>query len=145
MKQKHLTYIVCPETRAKLELISLAKEDDHIMAGILLTNKTWYPIIGGVPRMMVGELKVILLQFHHLFFERWKSQLPNHVKSEWQKAIKKIPNFDAFLAHQNKTAERFAFEWHYIYRENNFERNNFFHFLSPFIKEKDLISQTTLD
>jgi SAM-dependent methyltransferase len=49
------------------------------------------------------------------------------------------------LKHQKKTAESFAYEWNNIYKENDFEKNNFLHFLSPYIKEGDLKGKLTLD
>lgn len=51
----------------------------------------------------------------------------------------------SFIEHQKKTAASFAYEWNTIYQENPFERQNFLHFLSPFIKEPDLKDKLLLD
>lgn len=51
----------------------------------------------------------------------------------------------AFLTHQKQTADSFSFEWNEIYSENSFERSNYLHFLSPFIKDKHLINKVVLD
>lgn len=67
------------------------------------------------------------------------------MSEEWQKAIDAIADLDAFWKHQKKTAESFAYEWKYIYKENDYEKNNFFHFLSPFLKEENLKGKKTLD
>ena len=51
----------------------------------------------------------------------------------------------AFTTHQQSTADSFSYEWNNIYQENNYEKQNFLHFLSPFIKEKDLSGKKLLD
>jgi SAM-dependent methyltransferase len=51
----------------------------------------------------------------------------------------------SFAEHQEKTADSFSFEWNNIYQENTYEKQNFLHFLSPFIKEDDLVGNKLLD
>lgn len=51
----------------------------------------------------------------------------------------------AFAAHQQATSDSFSYEWNNIYQENSFEKQNFLHFLSPFIKESDLAGKKLLD
>jgi len=51
----------------------------------------------------------------------------------------------SFIEHQKKTADSFAYEWNTIYQENPFEKQNFLHFLSPFVKESDLKDKLLLD
>lgn len=90
-------------------------------------------------------MKIDLLQRHHTFFENFKEKLNDQFKIEWQSAIDKIENFDAFIKHQAKTAESFAFEWNNIYQENDFEKSNFLHFLGSYKTEKDFEGKITLD
>ncbi len=52
---------------------------------------------------------------------------------------------EAFQRHQEITADSFSYEWNNIYEENSFEKQNFLHFLSPFIKEEDLKGKKLLD
>jgi hypothetical protein len=78
---------------------------------------------------LVGELKKDLLQKKYAFFDLFKDKLSDKLKHEWQHAIKEIENLDAFMRHQKKTSESFAFEWNNIYKENDFEEKNFLHFL----------------
>src|SRR3990167_10525514 len=40
---------------------------------------------------------------------------------------------ESFTAHQQKTADSFAYEWNVIYRENPYEKQNFLHFLHPYV------------
>src|SRR3989344_998354 len=51
----------------------------------------------------------------------------------------------SFQAHQQKNAHSFAYEWNNIYRENTYEKQNFLHFLNPFVREQDLAGKKLLD
>jgi 2-polyprenyl-3-methyl-5-hydroxy-6-metoxy-1,4-benzoquinol methylase/uncharacterized protein YbaR (Trm112 family) len=145
MYRNHLSYLSDPISNKPFEIITFEEKDNHITAGLLTAEDAWYPIIGGIPRILINELKTNLLQAHQDFFKTWKDSLPETIASEWQRAIDAIPDLDAFWKHQKKTAESFAYEWKYIYKENSYEKNNFFHFLSPFLKEGDLKGRKTLD
>lgn len=145
MRKEHLRYLSDPISHQPFEISIFQEEDVHITAGILTTGNTWYPIIHGIPRILTDKLKTNLLQTHQSFFDTWKEKLPQEIRQEWQTAIDAITDLDAFWKHQKKTAESFAYEWKYIYKENDYEKNNFFHFLSPFLKETDLKGKKTLD
>lgn len=145
MRTAFLEYLVDPVTLNRFELLSFESSGDHINAGLLITSQNWYPIINGIPRILLNELKQNLLRTHYDFFQTYKKQLPEYIRKEWQAIIDTIPDLNIFLHHQKKTAESFAYEWKHIYQENNFEQQNFFHFLSPFVKETDLRGKKTLD
>lgn len=145
MRKKFLEYLVDPLTHAPFQLVSIEELGDRVVSGVLMTEKSWYPIIESIPRILIEELKDHLLQAHHAFFIQYKENLPENVHDDWQVAIDKIPNFDTFLEHQKKTAESFAYEWKYIYKENNYEKNNFFHFAGPYVTENNIVDKSTLD
>lgn len=145
MREGHLPYLSDPITTDPFRIVKFKEADGHVISGLLLSGTSWYPIVNSIPRILLHELKVNTLQARHAFFEKYKGQMPKHIRQEWQQAIDEIPDLDSFLEHQKKTAESFAYEWKYIYRENNFEKNNFLHFLSPFITEADLPGKKTLD
>lgn len=145
MRTKALPYLRCPETGQRLTLRTYEREGSHVVSGLLLSRTSWYPVIHGVPRMLIGELKVTLLQTHHEFLSIWGRKLPERIQAEWQAAIDELPDFDGFLRHQKKTAESFAYEWKYIYKENDYERENFLHFLSPFVGPRELKGKLTVD
>lgn len=145
MRKKFLEYLSDPITSTPFELICFEESENHIIAGLLTTQNNWYPIIGGIPRILIGELKKNLLQTRQAFFMQYKDRLPKNVCAEWQKAIDNIPDLDAFLKHQKKTAESFAYEWKYIYKENNYEKNNFYHFAGPYITETNIRGKVTVD
>lgn len=146
MQKKFVPYLKDPKTLEPLRLaIVLKQENSSVTAGILKSNSHWYPIINGVPRLVVDELKTTLLQIHQNFLKKYRRKLGLDIIKEWQEAIANIPDLNSFLAHQQKTAESFAYEWKHIYKENDYEKSNFFHFLSPFIREKDLKNKISLD
>lgn len=145
MREAHLPYLSDPVTTLPFEILKWKESDGHIISGLLLSGTRWYPIINSIPRILLGELKTRALQTRQPFFEKYKERMPEHVRADWQRAIDDISDLDTFLKHQKKTAESFAYEWKHIYRENNFEKQNFLHFLSPFIKENDLRGKSTLD
>ncbi|MDA1169332.1 MAG: methyltransferase domain-containing protein [bacterium] len=145
MRKKFLGYLLDPITSSPFDLVILEESGDHVVAGILLTETTWYPIIGGIPRVLVDELKKNMLQTRQEFFMRYKNHVPEHVRTEWQNAIDSIHDVDAFLKHQKITAESFAYEWKHIYKENNYEKNNFYHFAGPYVTENNIAGKSTLD
>ncbi len=145
MRKEHLSYLSCPATNQKFTLTAFETKGPHVIAGILETKSTWYPIISGIPRILIKELKINSLQIHHDFLKEFSDKLTEDIRKEWQKAIDSISDLDKFVAHQKKTAESFSYEWKYIYKENDYEKQNFFHFLSPYVGEKDLKGVSTLD
>lgn len=145
MRKQYVAYLSCPVTGESFELAEFTSEKGQVLAGLLTSASSWYPIINGIPRILIGDLKINLLQVHHDFLKEFSSKLPKEIKKEWQKAIDSIADMDKFLAHQKKTAESFAYEWKYIYKENDYEKQNFFHFLSPYLEERDLKGKLTLD
>lgn len=144
MQEAHAKYLKA-KNNLKFEVVSFSQEDNHIIDGLLVANREWHPIINGIPRLLWGELKIDLLQKHHNFLGRYRNKLPDYIFSEWQSAVAAISDLDAFDQHQKKTGESFAFEWRHIYRENDFERNNFLHFIDPFLSAADLKDKLIVD
>jgi len=145
MKKNHLPFLSDPIDSSKFRLTIFKNINNEIVDGLLISNTNWFPIISNIPRILVGELKNNLLKNNIQFFRKYQPKLPKSIKSEWEKQINSINNLDKFLAHQKKTGESFAWEWRNIYRENNFEKNNFLHFTGPFITEKTLKHKMVID
>lgn len=145
MKTSHFKYLTDPQDNSTLKMTVFNKNEDEIIDGILLGKQYWYPVIGGIPRMLIGDAKTELLQRKRAFLRKYKKKINKKMAQEWNAAIKKIKDLSSFEKHQQKTADSFAYEWKNIYQENDYEKNNFFHFLSPFVKEKDLEGTVTLD
>ncbi len=145
MRKTDIKYLVDPVNKKGFRLHSFVKQGDQVMSGLLVAGESWYPVISGVPRILTAELKNEMLRRQFSFMKKFKKRLPNKVVREWQDELDKIEDFDKFSSHQKKTADSFAFEWNKIYQENDFEKNNFLHFLSPFVKEVDLKGKIILD
>jgi len=145
MRKEHTPYITDPITRQPFELIVLHEANGHVDAGILVSSVSWYPIISGVPRILLHSMRQEILKRHKAFFITYQDQLPPKARQEWKSALADTNEQSNFDTHQEKTADSFAFEWKHIYKENDYEKNNFFHFLSPYVKEKDLRGKITLD
>ena len=145
MRERFSSLFCDPTNASPVSLIAYRYDGDHVVDGLFESASNWYPIIDGIPRFLIGELRQNLLQEKRNFFRIYGLRLPAKAREEWQQAIDAIADLDAFLAHQKKTGESFAYEWKYIYRENDFEKQNFFHFLSPFVKEADIAGRRTLD
>ncbi len=145
MRESHLRYLVDPVSRQAFQLHVFDRESDHVTAGVLMSPSSWYPIINGIPRILNGKLKTDLLQRHHTWRTTWQDKLPSQAQTDWQAAIAAIPDFDKFDKHLAKTGASFAWEWKNIYRENNFEKNNFLHFIGPYVTEQTLHTQVVLD
>ncbi|EKE16391.1 MAG: hypothetical protein ACD_11C00018G0027 [uncultured bacterium] len=145
MRSKFLPHLKDPVSFQGFEMKVFEEDNGQIISGILFNSESWYPIINGIPRLIINELKTNLLQSHYNFFEKYKNQLDERSKKEWENEIKKINNLDNFLEHQKKTAESFSYEWNNIYKESNFEKENYLHFIGPFIKESDIKNKVILD
>jgi len=145
MRERFISLFSDPLNGSSVTLNAFKKDGEHVVDGVLESNSNWYPIIDGIPRFLVGELRQNMLQEKLTFFHTYRERLTASAEAEWQGAIDAINDLDAFIAHQKKTGESFAYEWKYIYRENDYEQQNFLHFLSPFVKEADLTGKRTLD
>lgn len=145
MRKSHLSFLSDPLTHEPFTLLSFHEEDGHVLSGILTTATSWYPVINGIPRIFVADLRENLLQSQHQFLKDHSRSFPEKIQKEWQASIDKIKDFDAFIKHQKETAESFAYEWKHIYKENNYERNNFFHFAGPYITPENIRGKKTVD
>lgn len=145
MRERFIILFSDPIDGSPVTLSAFKRDGEHIVDGLLQSASNWYPLIDGVPRFLVGELRQNMLQEKLSFFRAYREHLTAGAKAEWQGAIDAIADLDAFLAHQKKTGESFAYEWKYVYRENDYEKQNFLHFLSPFVQETDLAGKRTLD
>lgn len=146
MKKKFIEYLCDPIGREDFRRVAVFKDDgEEVIDGLLFGKDSWYPIINGVPRMLVGELKSDMLRNHYSFYKKYRKRLLVRIRREWWGELRNIGDWDKFLAHQKRTGESFAFEWNNIYHENDFERNNYLHYIAPFLKEEDLKGKRIID
>lgn len=140
-----MQYLVDPIDNSLLQISIFEMEWEHIISWELYSNNNHFPIIQWVPRMLVGELKKDLLQKRYDFFVQYKDILTDSLRQEWKDAIDSCEQLDAFMLHQKKTAESFSFEWNTIYQENDFEKDNYLHFLWWYITWTNIHDKVLLD
>jgi len=145
MRQEHLEYLSDPVSGKKFSMKVFKENAVLVEAGLLDSGDNCYPIVNGVPRILVGDLRSDMLRNHIDFLKQYEQLLPESLVKEWKEVVSNIVDLDKFILHQKKTGESFAYEWKTIYRENDYEKNNFFHFLSPYIKEEDIKNKVCLD
>ncbi len=104
MRQKFIEHLIDPANSKKFECTVFEEKNDHIVSGVLFNEKNWYPIINGIPRILIRGLKTNLLQSHYAFYKKFKEKFSEKIRNEWKKEIDKIANLDKFLDHQKKTA-----------------------------------------
>ena len=102
MRQKFVEYLLDPINSKKFELNSFEEKNGHTISGILFNDKNWYPIINGIPRILIGKLKADLLQSHYNFYKKFEKKLSKKISIDWQAEIDKINDLDKFLNHQKK-------------------------------------------
>lgn len=91
----------------------------EVVDGLLLCPcGCWYPIIGGVPRMLPHIQRHILMQRYTDFFEVYKSRLPS--------------DFDAHSTNgatgKDRTIENFGYEWRYF---SQYNAENYYKLIHP--------------
>lgn len=145
MLLKHLDLLKDPLTHEPLDMKIFERNWDHVISWELYSTQNHYPIVHGVPRLLVKDMKIDFLQRKYDFLVSFREKISHQLVSERENAVNGIKNLDKFLKHQKKTSESFAFEWNNIYKENDFEKSNFLHFLGGYISEKDIKGKTILD
>lgn len=145
MRQEHLEYLSDPVSGKKFSMKVYRENAGSVEAGLLDSGDNLFPIVNGIPRILIGDLRCDMLRNHIDFLNQYKEFLPESLTKEWEDVINNIADLDKFILHQKKTGESFAYEWKTIYRENDYEKNNFLHFLSPFIKEENIKDKVCLD
>jgi 2-polyprenyl-3-methyl-5-hydroxy-6-metoxy-1,4-benzoquinol methylase len=145
MRIEHLKYLTDPVKHQELKIITIKEDAGHITEGLLVNENNWFPIVAGVPRILIGKMRTDYLQRHHNLLKGWGSYLTDQARTEWQRAVDEIEDMNKFDKHLAKTGASFAWEWKNIYKENDFEKNNFLHFIGPFITEESLKDQVVLD
>jgi SAM-dependent methyltransferase/uncharacterized protein YbaR (Trm112 family) len=145
MYKTHVSLLKDPQTKKPFKLLSFKNNASEIIDGLLISNNNWYPIISGVPRVLLGSLRHDYLINHAGFYKKYLKKFPKQCTNEWRDLLKSQISVSAESHHQLITGSSFAYEWESIYRENNYEQQNYLHFLSPYVKAKDLKGKKILD
>ena len=129
MKLRLMDILICPECKGGLKLHPFSEETGEsgikeITDGILTCRcKRWYPIIGGIPRMLPDSLRDSQVEKRYsLFLTRYRSKLPKGIGAE--KARK-----DTRL--KRDTLESFGFQWNRFHEMFPEFRSNFLNYIKP--------------
>jgi len=114
MKKSLLKYLISPLKKEKFKTIVFKKEDiqynegftgEEIIDGILLTESgEWYPIINGIPRILLGELKLDLFKYYPEFIKNYSEKIKKHV--DFKKTEEHM-----FSEINKETISKFGFQW----------------------------------
>jgi SAM-dependent methyltransferase len=129
MRPALVNWLVCPDCRAgslaatTFELDLGAKDAEEVLAGSLVCGDcgAWYPIIGGVPRMLPSALRSTLPDTYPDFYRSYADQLPGAAGSD------SSPR-DDHTEGQVQVMEAFGFEWNEF---ADYENDNFLEWVSP--------------
>jgi SAM-dependent methyltransferase/uncharacterized protein YbaR (Trm112 family) len=99
MKNRLLELLICPKCGGVFQCSVFQLEDTEIVDGLLSCGcGSWYPIIGGIPRIIPD-----ILREYPSFAERYKASLPKGGLSD-----KEISEFKAL---KERTRQSFGFQW----------------------------------
>ncbi len=129
MKKRLMDILVCPICKAGLKLHSFSEEKgesgvNEIIDGVLTCKcKRWYPIIGGIPRMLPDSLRDSQVEKRYsLFLRKYKDKLPKGVEA------KVISRDDR---QKRDTLESFGFQWNRFHEMFPEFRDNFLNYIKP--------------
>jgi len=117
-----MQWLVCPACGGELDLKVFASHAEEIMEGELHCHcGEWYPVIRGVPRLLLGEMRVDIPLLYPDFYHA-------HYQSADQRHDEKKPSDESI---EQETKERFGYEWTYF---SEYECENFEEFIEPLPK-----------
>ncbi len=134
MDKKILKSIVCPVCKGEFFLEVFAEEDEAIEEGSLncICGQS-FPIIAGIPRILIGDLKEIVLNQFPEFFLKYKEFF-----ASWQPKN----NITGESLKKKKTAESFGYEWQKFHEMKEEWRKNFDFYFEP--ADKPLLKEKTV-
>jgi uncharacterized protein YbaR (Trm112 family)/SAM-dependent methyltransferase len=103
-----LSILRCPECNEALELLTLSSTasngSDEISEGLLYcTHNHWYPIAGGIPRMLPGAISE--------YWEHLKSFIPNPAPQPIHSMMAVLESNNGNHHYDFRTRENFSREW----------------------------------
>lgn len=103
MKEKLLNFIVCPKCKEGFSLKTFESLNGEIKEGLLVCKcGEFFPITNFIPRILTGDLRLMLYDQFSEFFSKYKDALPKEMVTHLvTKESKK----------KRDTSESFAYEW----------------------------------
>jgi len=104
MKYRLLDIVLCPHCQGQLACTSFLKTGAEVLEGILTCDcGRWYPIIGGVPRLLPDSLMADFLSNNSDFLEKYRDKIPQIIGATNIR--------DASINLKRRTSDSFGFEW----------------------------------
>ena len=130
MKKNLLSFLICPICKKNLTLKVFKENNGEIEEGLLFCScGQFFPIIENIPRILIGDLRIIIYEQFPDFFKKYKDFLPQ------EKINKKIRN-DSLK--KKKISESFGYEWQKFPEMIKEWRKNFEFYFEP-LKTLDLL------
>lgn len=120
MQQKLMQWLCCPMCNASLRLDEFEASSGEVLEGALLCGDcdSSYPVIAGVPRLLVGEMQSDLWQQYPEFFHQYGSRFQGSQTTFVDQEIYK----------KRQTQSRFGYEW---LQFDDYACDNFSDFVQP--------------
>lgn len=133
MKYRLLDIVVCPHCQERLTCTAFSEIATEVLEGILVCDcGRWYPIIGGIPRVLPDSLKADYLLDNNDFLEKHRDKIPQIIGATIIR--------DASVNLKRRTSDSFGFEWHTFSEIVKEYDANFLSYISPieksFFKDK---------
>ena len=104
MKYRLLDMVVCPHCQGRLICAAFSMVAREVLEGVLTCGcGRWYPIIGGVPRLLPDSLMADFLLDNIDFLEKHKGNIP--------KSLAPSDGEDEYINLKRRTSSSFGFEW----------------------------------
>lgn len=138
MKTRLLELLCCPACRNSLSLEIFAEQSgetgNEIAEGLLRCPcKKVYPIVGGIPRMLQGQLLFQCLHTHHSDF------LQRHVEHF------SLPPVAVATDSKSRTMRAFGYQWTTFVDNFDYFRSLFLSFVHPFLRPEDFAGKLVLE
>lgn len=135
MKRRLLRWLRCPDCHGEdLALASFATDtrpgstgSPEIQDGMLTCRcDAWFPVIGGVPRLLPRSLRHALAEEYPSYFRQYADRLPSGASQE-SRDLRRTE-----IQGQLRTMESFGFEWNEF---EDYDEDNFDAWLAPLTPE----------
>jgi len=142
MKLSLMDILICPECKGSLKLHPFGEEKGEsgikeVTDGVLTCKcRRWYPIIGGIPRMLPDSLRDSQVEKRYsAFLEKYSSKLPKEMEGKKQGKDTRM---------KRDTLESFGFQWNRFHEMFPEFRANFLNYIKP-IKPSFFRNKLVLD
>lgn len=137
MKYRLLDIVACPHCQGRLTCTPFLETGVEVLEGILTCDcGRWYPIIGGIPRLLPDLLMADFLSNNNDFLEKYRDKIPQIIEITNSK--------DASINLKRRTSDSFGFEWDTFSDIVKEYEANFFSYISP-IEESFFRDKLVLD